>query len=423
MTRAQCLAAIVSLCAFTAACHTAKKEDKAEPVVPVQAADVKQESIERFVTADAILYPKEQAGVTPKISAPVKKFYVNRGDHVAAGQLLAVLENRDLVAAAADNKGQYEQAQATYKTTTAATVPEEVTKAQQDATSTKQAMDAAQKVFESRQQLLREGAIARRLVEEANVAYVQARSAYEVAQKHLQSVENVNRHEEVRGAEGQLQSAQARYQGAQAQVAYSEIRSPIAGVVTDRPLYAGEMASAGTAVITVMDVRRVVARANVPVAQALHLKVGSSATITQTDGDLQATGNVTVVSAAVDANTTTVEVWVEAPNGGERLHPGATVRVSIHAETIPDAVVIPAPALLSSADGGSSVMVIGSDSVAHERKVQTGVRQGDKVQVVGGLKPGERVVTVGGLGLQDGTKVTLKAPEEDKKDDKEAGEK
>ena len=60
----------------------------------------------------------------PKISAPVSKFYVNRGDHVKKGQLLATLENRDLAAAVADAKGRYEQAAANYRNVSSATVPE-----------------------------------------------------------------------------------------------------------------------------------------------------------------------------------------------------------------------------------------------------------------------------------------------------------
>ena len=75
------------------------------------------------VSAEAILFPLEQAAITPKISAPVKKFLVKRGSRVHAGELLAVLENEDLAAAATDNHGALEQAQATYQTTTGAGLP------------------------------------------------------------------------------------------------------------------------------------------------------------------------------------------------------------------------------------------------------------------------------------------------------------
>lgn len=393
-----------------------KKEKEAEPVVPVQLTQVTRGSIQRVVTADGVLYPKTQSSIMPKISAPVRTFYVNRGDHVRQGQLLAALENKDLAAAAADSKGTYEQAQAQYMTVSGATVPEEVTKASQDVEAAREAVDAAKKVYESRQQLLREGAIARKLVDDANVAYVQAQSQFNIAQEHLKSVQNVSKQQDVKSAQGQLDSAKAKLEGAQAQLSYSEVRSPIAGVIADRPLYPGEMANTGTPLLTVMDISRVIARANVPVGQAAFLRVGGPATISQTDANIEAPGKITVVSPAVDPSTTTVQVWVEAANPGERLRAGVTVRINAVAETINDTVVIPQAGILPSQEGNNVVMVVGPDMVAHERKVEVGVRQGDKAQILSGLKEGEQIVTSGGVGLQDGTKVRTGPPKEGDED-------
>ena len=91
-----------------------------------------QRSISDQIAADAMLAPLAQAAISPKVTAPVKKFYVQRGAHVHAGELLATLENRDLAAAALDNKGSYTAAQATYETATKATAPEDLTKANLD---------------------------------------------------------------------------------------------------------------------------------------------------------------------------------------------------------------------------------------------------------------------------------------------------
>src|SRR5215471_1672001 len=104
----------------------------ATAAVPVQLAVVGKAALEQKVTADAVLFPISQSAIVPKISAPVQKFLVNRGSHVRVGQLLAVLENRDLAAAAQENKGAYDQAQATFETTTAADLPQEIQKAQLD---------------------------------------------------------------------------------------------------------------------------------------------------------------------------------------------------------------------------------------------------------------------------------------------------
>jgi HlyD family secretion protein len=392
------------------------KEAETEAVAPVQVTEVTRDSIQRIVSGDAIVYPVDQASVVPKISAPIRTFTVKRGDHVAKDQVVATLENRDLEAAVAENKELVAQAQASQRTTTGAQIPEDANKARQDVTSTKEALDAAQRIYESRKQLFEQGALARRLVDEANLAYVQARSQYDVAEQHLHAIENVSRTEQTKSAEAQTQAAQARHAAAEAQLSYSVIRSPIAGVVADRPLYPGEMAAAGSPLLTIMDVSRVIARANIPVAQAATLKVGDSAKIAQSEAGIELDGKVTVVSPAVDPNSTTVEVWVEASNPGEKMNPGATVRASILAETIPNAIVIPTTALLPSDEGGVQVLVVGSDSAAHEKKIELGARELDKVQVVKGLNAGEKVIIGGGVGLEDGAKVRIAAAEP--KDDK-----
>ncbi len=172
--------------------------------------------------------------------------------------------------------------------------------------------------------------------------------------------------------------------------------------------------------VSIVDISQLVARTNVPVKDATAISVGRPARITGPDGDLA--GKVTVVSPAVDPNTTTVEVWVQVPNPGEKLKPGGTVRVSIIAETIQNTIIVPAAALLNSDEGGQKVMVIDKDSAAHERKIVPGVRQGERVQIVTGLQEGEQVVTSGGLGLEDKAKVAIQKPksEDDEDDDADA---
>ncbi|PYT18836.1 MAG: efflux RND transporter periplasmic adaptor subunit [Acidobacteria bacterium] len=412
------IAAGVAMTLFLAGCGK-EKEKEAEPVRPVQLIEVQRGSIPRIITADGILRALDQSAITPKLSAPVSKFFVNRGDHVKKGQLLAVLENRDLAASVEDAKGAYEQASAALRNTSAASVPDELTKAQADVQAAKQTMEAAQKLLQSREQLFRDGALARRLVDEAAVTYAQAKSQYDTSLRHLESVQSVSRHEEVKGAQGQANSAKGKYEAAQAQLSYSEIRSPIDGVIADRAIFPGEMASAGTPLLTVMDVSSVIARVSVPQAQAAYVKVGQPARIASSDGLVQVAGKVTVVSPAVDPQATTVEVWAQAANTGEKLRPGGTVHVTITADTIRNAIVVPPAALLQSSEGGTAVIVVGADMIAHEHKVQVGVRTADKAQILEGVEPGAKIVVAGGLGLEDGARVRLQeaADNNEKKDD------
>jgi multidrug efflux pump subunit AcrA (membrane-fusion protein) len=388
-----------------AACSK-KEAPEPEPVIPVQVAEVETAAIERTVVADGVLFPSNQSAVMPKISAPVREFLVNRGDRVHKGQLLAVLENKDLAAAKIENQGLVKQAEAAYRNTTAASLPEEIEKARLDLQSASQALEAADKLYEGRKELLREGAIARRLVDEANVAFVQAKAQQEIAARHLEALQKVAQQAQVSSAEGQLEAAKGRFEGAEAQLQYSEIRSPIDGVVTDRQVYAGEMATPGTPLLTIMDVSKLIARANVPTSQLRYVKVGNNATVTAPDGTI-ADGKVTVVSPAVDPNSTTAEVWALLENARGHLRPGETVRASIQTGKIPDAIVVPTAALVPTKDGSDSVMVADSSSVAHERRVIVGVRGREKSQILEGIKSGERVIIEGALGLQDNAKVLV----------------
>jgi len=417
------LALIIPVLASLLGCSAKKPE---EPTVGVQVIPVKKATIEQTVTSEAVLFPLAQSAIVPKISAPVKAFFVKRGSKVHEGQLLATLENRDLAAAAQDNQGAYDQAQAAYAIATASTLPEEVQKAQGDTQAAKVALEAEQKVYDSRQELYKQGALPRKELDQSGVALTQARNQYELAQRHVDALMAVSRQQELKSAAGQLQSAKGKYLGAEAQLAYSEIRSPIGGVVTDRPLYPGEMAAAGTPLLTVMDTTSVVARAHIPQDQAALLKLGDKATITvpaTVSGaghgeDDPIDGKVTVVSPALDPNSTTVEVWVQAKNSKGRLRPGTSVQISMLARAVPSSVVIPAAAVLTAPDKSSYVMVAGSDNRAHQKTVKTGIRQGDQVQILDGLADGDRVVTSGAYGLPDNTKIRVEAAQESDKAEK-----
>jgi multidrug efflux pump subunit AcrA (membrane-fusion protein) len=389
-----------------------KEAEAPAPVVPVQVAAATQGVIRVLITADAVLYPRDQANIMPKVSAPVRRFLVNRGDHVKQGQLLAVLENSDLAAAAAESRGQLGQAEANLRVTSGGTVPEELQKAQADVEAAKAAMDAAQKLVESRQQLLAQGALPRKQVDEAQVAYAQAKGQYDTAQQHLKSLQDVGRQEMVKVAESQVEAAKGHYDAAAAQLSYTRITSPMTGVITDRAVYPGEMANAGTPLLTVMDMSAVIARVNLSQQQAKDIKVGNDATIAPSDGSESVSGKVTVVSPAVDPNSTTVQVWVQAANPGERLRAGGAVHVTIVAATIKDAILIPPEAVLPAAEGGTQAMVVDATATAHAKMIEVGAREADKVQVLNGVAAGDQVITVGGVGLADGAKVRAVKPGE-----------
>ena len=403
-------ARLALVCAAAAAAVLAAGCGKAatpETQVTVQAEHPELGAIAELVTADAVLAPTAQAAIAPKITAPIRKFYVQRGQRVHAGELLVVLENNDLTAAAMDNQGAYETAQAAYVTATKSLVPEETLKAESDLAQTKANLDLSQSIVNSRKKLFAEGAIPGRDLDTAQAALVQAKAAYDAANTHLQALLGYTHEASLKSAQGQLTSAEGRLKAAQAQVAYSEIHSPIDGVVTDRPLYAGETASAGTPVVTVMETSTLIAKTHIAQSMAQQLKLGSPAKAMVPGLDAPVPATVSMIGPALDPGSTTVEVWLKIDNKAGKLKLGTPVKLSITGRTVEHALTIPLSAVLTADNGAKTVMVVAKDGTAQPKPVQLGIANGEDVQVLSGLTPADLVITTGSFGMDAGTRVKV----------------
>jgi multidrug efflux pump subunit AcrA (membrane-fusion protein) len=121
------------------------------------------------------------------------------------------------------------------------------------------------------------------------------------------------------------------------------------------------------------------------------------------------TGQVTLISRAVDPASRTVEVWVALGNAAGRLRVNGAAEVTVASNAKTDAVVVPASAVTldaTNADEGT-VMVVDDASVAHETKVTIGIRTSESVEITSGLEGGETVVIEGNYSLPDGSKVEV----------------
>jgi HlyD family secretion protein len=401
-----------------------KAEKEKEPEVSVQTTPAEKKDISQFVSVEAVIFPVQQAIVAPKITSSIKQLLVQRGSRVKKGQLLAVLENADLSAAAEASRGDFEQAEAAYAITVGASLPQQIQKAELDAASAKSAFEAQEKIYNSRKDLFQQGAIPRRDLDAAEVALVAARSQNEQAQKQLADLQRLGKQEALKSAQGQKLSFQGKYHGAAAQLSYSEIRSPINGVVTDRPLYVGDLATANQPLLTVMDISKLIAKGHLPQSEAATLKAGNPAELKVPGMDEPIEGKVTLVSPALDPGSTTVEVWVEAKKPNPALRPGITVEVEITAKTAKDAVVVPAAAVFKNPESGADyVLVAGTDDKAHMKTVQVGIRNAESAQIVSGIKEGDPVITTGGYAVPDGTKIKVEKPESPGKEGADKAEK
>ena len=409
MTRPQTafLLALLAATVFLSACSKSNAISDAIPTPAVQAASAKTQPIEDVIEAQGILYPLHQASLSPKISAPVEKFYVNRGSKVHAGELLAVLANKDLQAGVVSARGAYDQAQATYESTTTSTLPEEILTAEASVQDAKKNLDAQQRIYEGDSNLYQEGAIPRKQLDASGVALTAAQNAYRTAQKHLENLQSSGAKQQKKAAQGQMEAARGQYLNAQAQLEYAQIRSPINGVVADRAVWPGDIAPAGTPLLVVMDVSKVVLRLHIRQTQAAQLHIGDPATLHVPGLQNSVPAKVSIISPALDPNSTTIEVWLEADNADHKLAPGTSVGASIVVRKIPSALVVPESAVLVDDKGQAHVMTVGVNSEAHDQPVVTGVHNKGMVQILSGIHAGDQVIVNGAYGLPDKTKVKI----------------
>ena len=408
-------------CTLVQGCKKAADDADTAPVVSVAAEKAATGSLTETVKSDTVLVPVAQAALVPKISSPIRKFFVQRGDHVRQGQALAELEGADLAAAVVDTRGSLEQAQASFKTTSKAQVVEDLQLAKLNVDQTKAALAVQKAQTDSRANLLQQGAIPRRDYDTSKSALVSAQAAYDIAVQHLSSVEHVSQQATVQGAQGGLTSARGKFEEAQSALGYATVRSPINGVITDRPLYAGEMAQAGQPLLTVMDTSVLLAKVHLPQATVAMLKVGDKGSVAVQGTDQSADGVISLISPALDTGSTTVEVWLKIPNAQAKLKPGTPVHVSIEVRTLDNVITVPNEGIITTKTGVSAVMIIGADGKAHQTVVKLGITDGKDTQVLDGVKPGDMIVTTGSQSLENGTKVKVGLADDDD-DAKPAGD-
>jgi HlyD family secretion protein len=367
---------------FLAGCAGVEEEAESTPVVQVKVTRADVEDVAVNVQAPATIYPREQASIASKIVAPIWTLPVKKGDMVAAGQVIARLNNRDLVA------------QRT----------EAIDRARADAAAAEATLAQAQKNLERRQKLFDQGAIPARDLLATQTEAAQAKASFDVSKKYLDRLQGTG---EQASSDTSKSDGETDIAYLNTQIEFSEIRSPFAGVVTEQFMYPGDMAKPELPIFTVMDLSVAVARAQVPTDQIADVARGQACAFESVDAPgKKSTGRVSVVSQAVDPARRTVEVWCEIPNANRSLRAGLFGSLTVSVGTARRAIVVPESAVqFTQGSTKGMALVVDEKNVAHEREVEAVSVPGGKVRVVKGIEGGETVVTEGGYGLPDGTEV------------------
>jgi multidrug efflux pump subunit AcrA (membrane-fusion protein) len=395
-------------------------EETVTPVVSVRVAKVTRETISAPVSAVGTIFPREQAAVGAKISAQIKQMALLKNKVVKAGEVIAVLESRDLVAQRNEAIAALNQERANERSVTTGTIPQTNAQDQKALRDAQAKVATASATYERRRVLYAQGGISKKDLETSQFDLTTAENELRLTEQTIAlRAKSLNPNDRALAA-ARVQAAQQRVATLDAQLSYATIRAPITGIVTDQFQYEGEFAATGGKLVNIADVSQVIVKAPFADTVAAQLKVGDPATVLPTDapGD-PLTGQVSLVSRSSDPLNRSVEVWVTLANGAGRLRANGAAQVTAATLTKTNAIVVPTAAVTLDASNGNegTVMVVDATSVAHEVKVVVGIRTADKMEISEGLQGEETVVIEGNYALADGTKVEVS---EDKKAEPDA---
>jgi multidrug efflux system membrane fusion protein len=364
----------LSIAALSAACASAPQPEHVP--TPVRTETVKPASIERGVRYSAQIIPVEQVAVSFKTSGYVMDLLqvrdstgrmrdLEEGDAVSAGATLARVEERD-----------YES---------------KVARAQAGITQAKAAEDKAQQDLNRAEALFKADALIKPDLDAARAAY--------------------------QSAAAQSAAARADLDVAATALRDTTLKAPRSGVVLERKLDRGALASPGTVVFTIGAVDSLKAVFGVPDAVVHQLRLGMSLTASaDAVVDRTFTGRVTTIAPAADRDTHLFSVEVTIPNRDGALRPGMIATIQLENQNVDSpktsAPAVPLTAIVkdSAKSGSYAVFVVDGQSnnlLAKLRPVTPGAIAGHGIQIASGVSAGERVIVSGAARLRDGERITV----------------
>ncbi|HEY3104794.1 MAG TPA: efflux RND transporter periplasmic adaptor subunit [Pyrinomonadaceae bacterium] len=388
-------------------------------VVSVKVAKAEKGSIAAQVVAVGTIWPRDKADVAAKISAQIRKMALLKNKVVRAGEVIAVLESRDLLAQRAETVAALNQARAEERSLVTGTIPKTNAEDQKALLDARAKVNNTRATYERRRVLYERGGISKKDLEASELELTTAEDELRLEEQTVAlRARSLNPNDRALAA-AKVNEAQQHVANLDAQLSYATIRAPITGIVTDQFQYEGEFAASGAKLVTIADISTVIVKAPFSDTVAAQLKVGDAASVLPTDASAEEMrGQISLLSRATDPTNRTVEVWVTLANGAGLLRANGAAQVTVFANSKNDAIIVPASAVTLEASNANegTVMVVDAQNIAHETKVTIGIRTADKIEIVEGLQGGETVVIEGNYALPDGTKVEV-AKEEEKKDE------
>ncbi len=359
---------------------------------PSKLAKVEKGDLAKSVVATGKVEPITKVEVKSKASGIVKKLLVEYGDRVKKGQLLAQLDKIEIEAGVEQSKAALQAAQANLKGAQADYERSKVDAESPDIPLLKRAYDRAV-------QMAKDGVVSESALDDAEKAYKLAINKQNVARAQMTVLQ-------AKIAQSQAQVAQdkANLKQFEEQLSYTDVVSPIDGIVLSRDVEMGDavssilvLGSSATLVMTLGDTSEVYVKGKVDESDIGRVYLGQPARIkVESFKDKTFNGVVTKISpmGVEKDNVTTFEVRVSINNPGGELRAEMTANAEIILDEHKNVLQIPEGSIIYDKDRKASVDVPDSKGKDGQRKVaiNIGISNGAKTEVLSGLKEGDQVI-------------------------------
>ncbi len=345
----------------------------------------------RTVAVTGTLAADQEVTLALKVAGRVREIAVDLGSHVKRGQVLARLEPTDFDLRVRQSEAALQQARARLGmdagSNPTAIVPEETALVRQAAA----VLEQARLTRERMESLSKQGLISRSQLDDALANFHVAEARYQDAR------------EEVRNRQAVLSQRQAELEIARKQQSDSILTSNMDGAVQERLISAGQFLPAGEAAFRIVSSDPLRLRLAVPEREAVGIRIGQQVSVKIDEDATVYPGKVARVSPAISADNRTLAVEAEIPNQNGQLRPGTFARAEIVVQAQDPAILVPASSITAFA--GINKVILVANNITAEKRVRTGRRSGDSVEIVEGISAGDVVVITPG-NLVGGESVT-----------------
>lgn len=373
--------------------------------ITVRVAEAGRGPVRHVLSTTGDVLPLLQVDLTPKVSGTVAAVEVEIGQAVAAGQVIARLEQTEVQQRVAEAEAKVARATARVAELNAGARPEEIRQAEETLRQAVSRRGNARLNRDRFRELFTSGAVSQRELDEAELAVTLTEAQQEGAEQALTLLRQGARPEVRAAIEAELKEAQALLAQQRTQLAYSTILAPFAGHITRRLVDPGATVGSTTPIATLMTLGTVKVLLAVPERDAPLLTLRSPAII-RVDAFPGRTfpGRVARINSALDPLSRTLPAEIQVPNPEGLLRPGMFARTEATLLTR-EGILIPTEAVVE--EGGAAAVFVVEAGTARRRPVETGYLQGALIEVRQGLAGGETVVVAGQQGLRDGAAVQI----------------